>query len=403
MTGVFRRIVSGCLSLLVMIALSSCGSGASGTPGNAPGNPSVSNIQSTNRMSVSIGTDPGCTVINEPCVSVTICAPNSSVCQTIGGILLDTGSFGLRIFSSLVAVPLPDPDGLAECAYFGSGTAFGKVVLADVRMGSEPFVTVPVQLINASYSGQTASNNVCGASLDASPSGAGFNGILGVGLFAHDCGIYCSETSSNGYYYNCNGSSCSGASAPMSAQVQNPVHLLPVDNNGVEVSFPSVPELGSVSTGGTVTFGIGTESNNAPSGVTVYTADSSGDFSATLSGDATVYAGSFVDSGSNAYYFPDAYPSIFPVCSSYSPFYCPSGPEVQAVSISGANGNQMTYSLTVDPASQLFETANASFSTVAGEYTSGVDLGIPFFMGKTVYVGINGAYSPLAVGPFWAF
>jgi hypothetical protein len=36
--------------------------------------------------------------LNKPCVSVTVCTPGTSTCQTISDILLDTGSYGLRIF-----------------------------------------------------------------------------------------------------------------------------------------------------------------------------------------------------------------------------------------------------------------------------------------------------------------
>ena len=40
--------------------------------------------------------------INKPCVSVTVCTPGTSTCQTIDDILLDTGSFGLRIFKQVL-------------------------------------------------------------------------------------------------------------------------------------------------------------------------------------------------------------------------------------------------------------------------------------------------------------
>ena len=43
---------------------------------------------------------------NKPCVSVTVCSPGTSTCQTISDILLDTGSTGLRIFKSLLTASL---------------------------------------------------------------------------------------------------------------------------------------------------------------------------------------------------------------------------------------------------------------------------------------------------------
>ena len=102
--------------------------------------------------------------------------------------------------------------------------------------------------------GQPASN-ICGVALvDSSPSQVGFNGILGVGLFPFD----------GGFYYNCAPLPCTSVAVPGSQQVQNPVGLLPVDNNGVLVALPSVPASGSPSVTGSLILGIGTESNTNP-------------------------------------------------------------------------------------------------------------------------------------------
>ena len=126
---------------------------------------------------------------NKPCVSVTVCTPGTSTCQTINDILLDTGSYGLRIFNQVLTVPLTQvtvPSGnLANCVQYVDGSAdWGPVQSADVVLGGEPAVTVPIQVINASFGTVPAA---CGTP-DASPAVAGFNGILGVGLFAEDCG-----------------------------------------------------------------------------------------------------------------------------------------------------------------------------------------------------------------------
>ena len=106
-----------------------------------------------------------------------------------------------------------------------------------VILGNEPAVEVPIQVIDSTFGTlPTACKNA-----DQSPADAGFNGILGVGPFAQDCGSTCSNSAGNGMYYACNGSTCSGTSVPLSNQVQNPVALLPQDNNGVIVQLPSVP------------------------------------------------------------------------------------------------------------------------------------------------------------------
>src|SRR5208337_3550367 len=74
--------------------------------------------------------------INEPCVSVTVCSTSgTSTCVPIKGILLDTGSYGLRIFKqalgSVSLSPVTVGSGfLAECAEFGTGSDWGSVQIA---------------------------------------------------------------------------------------------------------------------------------------------------------------------------------------------------------------------------------------------------------------------------------
>ncbi len=126
---------------------------------------------------------------NKPCVSVTICSPGTATCQTIDDILLDTGSTGLRLFKQVITVPLTQTSvggsQLATCVQFADGSAdWGPVKLADVVLGGEPAVTVPIHVIDAAF-GTVPS--FCGVP-ETTPSAAGFNGILGVGLFVEDCG-----------------------------------------------------------------------------------------------------------------------------------------------------------------------------------------------------------------------
>ena len=68
--------------------------------------------------------------------SVVVCVPGSTTqCQTISRLLVDTGSFGLRIFSQALTISLPVQTSggqkIAECAYFGSVTTWGRVATAD--------------------------------------------------------------------------------------------------------------------------------------------------------------------------------------------------------------------------------------------------------------------------------
>ena len=90
---------------------------------------------------------------DKPCVQVKVCAPGTASCQTVDNVLLDTGSYGLRIFRSALNGILPSvTTGLAECVTFVDGSGdWGPVQAADVYLGGEPKVTVPIQVIDATY------------------------------------------------------------------------------------------------------------------------------------------------------------------------------------------------------------------------------------------------------------
>ncbi|HXY62064.1 MAG TPA: DUF3443 family protein, partial [Nitrospirota bacterium] len=195
--------------------------------------------------------------INKPCVSVTVCTSGSTTaCQTINDILLDTGSIGLRIFKqALTNVTLSQvPSGagsLATCVQFADGSSdWGPVNKADVILGNEPPVTVPIQVIDATF-GTTVLPSAC-SNPDRVP--ALFNGILGVGLFAQDCGGTC-VISATRAYYSCSGNACTPTAVPLANQVSNPVASLPMDNNGVIIQLPTVPSSGSPAANGILVLG----------------------------------------------------------------------------------------------------------------------------------------------------
>src|ERR1039457_4776075 len=277
--------------LLFIVLMSGCGGGGgSGTSSTNSGG-SGSNGGTANVLAITVN-DPS--YPNKPTVSVTVCTPGTSNCQTINNILLDTGSYGLRIFKQTpLNISLPQATAgsgtLAECiAYMDGSGDWGPVQNADVVLGGETASNVPIQVIDATYFAN-AIPAACKApnvtSLDQSPGSAGFNGILGVGLFANDCGPGCTSGANNGMYYSCSGSSCVGTTVPLASQVQNPVALLKQDNNGVIVKLPSVSPGGVPSANGQLILGIGTQSNNSPSGVTAYPADdSSGEFTTVFNG-----------------------------------------------------------------------------------------------------------------------
>jgi hypothetical protein len=105
---------------------------------------------------------------------------------------------------------------------------------------------------------------------------------------------------------------------PLAQQVQNPVSLFAADNNGVMLWLLTVPSNSAVSAGGSLVFGIGTQANNAigASATFLATDPDTGYFTTIYNG--RILANSFIDSGSNGLFFPDA---NLPTCTRQ--FYCP--------------------------------------------------------------------------------
>lgn len=376
------------------------GSGATVPPpalGDTPAGANVLPVTVTGTLIQGVGL-----YLNKPTVSVTVCAPDGTSCQTIGDILLDTGSYGLRLFRSVVTAPLtPVTRGnqtVAECAHFADGSSsWGPVALAGVILGGEPLVQVPIQLVDAAFATPPAA---C-ANPQQSPANTGFNGILGVGLFAEDCGAVCATSAVNGIYYGCtSGGACSGIT--VAAQVRNPVAGLPLDGNGVIVRLPAVPPGGAPSASGSLILGIGTRSNNTPSGVTAYAAGNTGEFITTFGG--TTHRG-FIDSGSNAFFFPS--PGVpLPECTGVNAgWFCPPAPVTLPATNTGSGGSPSgTLSFQVGNFASSIGSGNRVFSDIAGPNAAiGFDWGLTFFFGRDVCVGLEGTSSPVGTGPYWAY
>jgi len=51
----------------------------------------------------------------------------------------------------------------------------------------------------------------------------------------------------------------------------------------------------------------------------------------------------------------------------------------------------------------LFQTSNNVFVELGGPEPDVFDWGLPFFLGRNVYVGIEGKTSTLGTGPYWAY
>lgn len=388
----------------MIMVLAGCGGsgGGSGSPGPPVVGPPVAGnnvLNITVNGSLCSGNP---TYPNEPCVSVTICAPGTTTCQTISDILLDTGSFGLRIFSQAITVPLTQVTSgsglLAECVNFGDGSSmWGPVQMASVILGNEPAVQIPIQVVNQNFGTPSTHCTSPNSTPDTSPTEAKFNGILGVGLFALDSGLYfsCSGAAS--------GSTC--AATTPNVNVSNPVASLPVDNNGVIVQLPDLRPAGGVagSAIGSLIIGIGTQANNmpsvvTPSGVTAYGANQSAEFTTTFNG--IQYTHSFIDTGSNGLFFT-APASLLPSCA---PWYCPPATTPLSATNTGAGGSPSgIVNFLIGNADSLFSTSNQVFEDLGGSGVNSFDWGLPFFFGRSVFVGINGTISSLGTGPYWAY
>ena len=342
---------------------------------------------------------------NKPCVSVTVCTPGTSTCQTINDILLDTGSYGLRIFKQALAVSLSQVAGasgsIAECVQFGDGSSiWGPVQTASIILANEPAVQVSIQVVDSTFGTRSAGCSTA----DPTPAAAGFNGILGVGLFTDDCGTTCASSANNGQYYACNGARCSGTTVPLSSQVQNPAALLPRDNNGVIVQLPSVPLGGTSAVNGSLIFGIDTQSNNVPTSVTAYSASATtGEFTTQFSGRTY---NSFIDSGSSGLFFTPPSASQLPNCAAPNTgWYCPATTVSLSATNTGASGAPS--GLVPFHIGNLVDLTTNSFirvfAEIGGAFPGNFDWGLPFFFGRNVVIGYEGSASSLGNGPYWAY
>lgn len=375
---------------------------APSTTPNASASTSVPQSTTPNVQPIAVTSAPGLTR-NMLTTSVTVCQPGTSNCATIDNIQVDTGSQGLRILASalpanLALAAISSGTGVTgECAVFGGGYAWGSVRSADVRMAGQLAASIPIQLIadptlptvpaGCAGSGPSMLNV---ASLRA-------NGILGVGLFAADCGSACVNAALPRWYYNCDASgACVSSTQALAQQVTNPVSQFPLDNNGVVIDLPAIADAGAASVSGSMIFGIGTQANNTLDGASVVKANTQTGYVVTSSAGQT-YAQSYVDSGSNALFFND---SQLPRCGYW---YCPSSTQTTSASIVGTDGATNTVSFAIGNSSTLFASANNAFDNLAGMASNSFGWGLPFFFGRRVYTAIESRATSAGPGPYYAF
>ena len=391
-----------------LLALAGAGAACGGS--SHPNTINVVTTSGTNVQPIAVNAGPTSNYANGVFTSVTVCAPSSSNCQTISGILVDTGSYGLRLLSSAgggaLTLSLPQQNSganpVGECAPFVSGYTWGPVQSADIKMAGEVASNVPVQIIDPTFAAVPSSCSSGGVPENDTLLTLGANGILGVGPFAQDCGGSCDQTgaANPGLYYGCASASCQVIAEPIAQQVQNPVALFATDNNGVILELPNVSSP-AASLSGSMVFGIGTESNNALGSASVFPVDANGEFSTTFKGQSYP---AFVDSGSNAFFFLDETLTGLTVCpGNNSGFYCPgSTANLSATTASGSATANITF--TIANADTLFQNQTAVvFNSLGGPNPGTFDWGLPFFFGRNVFTAIDGKSTPAGSGPFWAY
>ncbi len=400
----------------ILVSGAGCGSSSSSTGGNPP-------PPTANTVTVTAGPGPSAAspATNTAYVSVTICVPGSaSQCTTVPDVMLDTGATGLRVLSSaLGSLPLTKLTSggatVASCIqYVDLSYNWGPVALADVRMAGEVGASVPIQLIADPGSAFPAAPSSCanGGTLNNTVDTLAANGILGVSSYLYDCGSACAPgtTANAGGYYACTGASCVVTTVSLTNQLQNPVARFASDNNGLSIALPTLPAAGLPSTTGTLTFGIGTQSDNALGSAVVQTEDAYGNFTTVFQG--IPYTSSFIDSGSNAVYFLDSATTGLRACTYSVGFYCPVTTQSLSATNTGANNQSKVVNFSVANLDAL-PAANWVFNDVAGSSSSGppqsglpslyFDWGLPWFFGRTVFVAIEGRNTPAGFGPYWAY
>ena len=413
MTSFLDPVVCRVLGCLVAAVLAGCGGGGGG------GSTTTATEAATladNAMAIVVDGGPtgAAYLANRLYATVTVCTPGTQICKTLDHVLVDTGSTGLRVLASELGtgVSLPQTSGdstftLLNCAQFLDGSfMWGPVATADVYLGSKVALNLPIQI-----AGNTANASNCSGSgtqitsaIGSTASALGAKGILGIGNYKEDCGTNCTFNALRGYYYACADSSCSsvsGSRASIAKQVKNPVPLFSTDNNGLLVVLPAVSGSSTATLSGSILFGVGTRSNNQPGSATLMQLQSNGYITTTVAG--TTMNRSFLDTGSNGLFFD----TPLTQCTSANGFYCPVSPASRPFSavLVGSNGLSKTEDFNVTNAESVFQFGVHVFPGLAGPLndTTSFDWGLPFFFGKSVFIGIEGSSSSLGSGTYYAF
>lgn len=424
----FSRRTALALLAGAAVCVSSCGGGhasssnnqvsCTNTPGLSTsfGNPSGANV-------VPLTIDTGPTVsgapigtLNQAYVTITICVPGTTTCQNLDHVWIDTGSTGLRIVSSVLSVSLPlspaSATPIGSCGQFISSYTWGALRTANITIGGESAVNVPVQVIGDNSVPSTAPSQCsAGSTQMLTVSDLGANALLGIGLFRQDCGLGCQSSPTN-FYWSCpsTSSACTQTTMPVANQLQNVIGMFASDNTGSLIQIPQIPPQGQATAGGWLIFGINTQSNNQLTNQLVFQADpagtTAGNVNTTTTYGSTSNPQSFIDSGSNGWFFNN--PTLTACASPNNAWFCSTAQLAATLSTcvgtdcAGFPTVSNTYDFCVASLNSL-NTSLAAFNDIGGPGTAGsFDWGLPFFYGRSVFTALEQTTINGTAGPFFA-
>ena len=349
---------------------------------------------------------------NTPFVTVTVCIPGTTTCQTIDHVIVDTGSSGLHIIASVLSSKLVLPlarasagSNLAECQAYITSEVWGGVHMADVKIAGETAPAIPIQIIGDPSIPSVPSSCGKGSSVTDTVTSYGGNGLVGINQLVADCGSFCETTPAQpAGYYSCTSTACTPVAVPVANQVSNPIAFFAGDNNGAIVSFASTsaPATGASSLAGSLIFGIGTQSNNSIGSATVLTTDESGNLTTVFNGQSLT--GSYFDTGRTSTSFADSSIAQCGANDFWSGSYCPTSTLNLTAVNRGANGATKSTSFAIANADNMSR-SDAVLPDI-GAPADGNDSfawGFPFFIGRNVYVALEGASTPGGKGPYYAY
>ena len=335
-------------------------------------------------------------------VTVDVCIPGTQSCISVPNVLVDTGSTGLRIQASALALTsgatlalpaLTAADGsvLSECYRFGGGAAWGALSTADVSIGGTRAPAMSIQVVTSNQPNQPS----------ACPSGGTTsNGTLGIGINDYDCGLTCTmpeylkgQTGPKYQYYGCSDTACNAITGAIatSLQLENPTAVLDGGiYNGAVLDLPAVADGGATQAVGTLTFGVNTLANNMLVSPTIVSVSGGGVGYFTTTYNGVSYTSSFIDSGTATYTFFDS--SLTHCTGAVSFAVCESPTLNLSASVTTSSGEASTLPFDVG----MYPTSGASqgAAVAASSGTSSFVWGAPFFFGTRVAVVRTTARAP---------